>query len=311
MELKDEIQQKRDELIQKYGEWTYDIPLPFGIWTKGNLKRPFPRLKRIVQIANDLSDKPLSESRILDLGCLDGQFSIEFAQHGAKTVGVEIREANIEKAIFCKDILNLHNLEFRKDDVRNISLKSYGKFDVIICSGILYHLPAGDAINLIQKMFEMTTRAVIIDTHTSLESTEIFLHNGNEYWGCVYREHEDNATSEQKDKALWASADNTTSFWFTRPSLVNILSKAGFSSVYECFTPTLIQHPERCTFVAIKGIASELKTAPATNDFHENWSEMSLRYAPEIKTIVAPDIQPEPFYKRVLLKVKKILKPLT
>ena len=56
------------------------------------------------------------------MGCEEGVFSIEFAQHGANTVGVEIREANIEKAKFCKDVLKLHNLEFRKDDVRNIGL---------------------------------------------------------------------------------------------------------------------------------------------------------------------------------------------
>jgi SAM-dependent methyltransferase len=305
MESQNEIQKKLDELRYKYGEWSSDIPLPFGIWTRGDLKIPNTRLKRIMQIVSDLSEKPLSESRILDLGCLDGVFSIELAQRGAQTVGVEVREANIQKAIFCKDILKLHNLEFRKDDVRNISSESYGEFDVIICSGILYHLPAGDAINLIHKMFEMAKRAVIIDTHTSLESAEVFLHGDVEYRGCTYREHEDNATPEQKAKSLWAAADNVTSFWFTRPSLVNILSKAGFSSIYECFSPTLIQPPERCTFVAIKGVPAKLNTSPAANNFQENWPETSLRYAAETKIMTPSDVHPVPFYKKVLSALKK------
>ena len=37
MYTKEQIQQELDELKLKYGEWNFDIPLPFGIWTKGNL----------------------------------------------------------------------------------------------------------------------------------------------------------------------------------------------------------------------------------------------------------------------------------
>jgi 2-polyprenyl-3-methyl-5-hydroxy-6-metoxy-1,4-benzoquinol methylase len=285
VQSEESIQKKLNELKSAYGEWTFDIPLPFGIWTKGNLKEPHARLKRIVQIVSDLSRRPLSDCRILDLGCLDGIFSIEFAQQGASTIGVEIRDANIKKAIFCKEVLNLHNLEFRQDDVRNISLESYGKFDFIICSGILYHLPALDAIKLIDTMFEMVERVVVIDTHVALSPKEQLIYNNDQYWGVTYREHSDDATAEEKAKKLLSSADNSTSFWFTRPSLVNLLTKTGFSSVYECFIPAHV-HPQpgfepgdRCTFVAIKGDICELGTSPATNHLQENWPEQSLIYA--------------------------------
>jgi len=183
MQSRESIQKRLGELKSEYGEWTFDILLPFDIWTMGNLQIPHARLKRIVQVVNDLSRKPLSECRILDLGCLDGIFSIEFSQHGASTIGVEIWDANINKAIFCKEVLNLHNLEFRQDDVRNISLETYDKFDAIICSGILYHLPAIDAINLVHTMFEIVNRVVVVDTHVALSSKERFLYDGNEYWG--------------------------------------------------------------------------------------------------------------------------------
>ena len=52
---------------------------------------------------------------------INGQFSIEFAQQGATTLGIEVREANVKKAIFCKEILNLNKLEFQQEDARNIS----------------------------------------------------------------------------------------------------------------------------------------------------------------------------------------------
>jgi SAM-dependent methyltransferase len=289
LQSKEAIQQRLDELKLKYGDWAYDIPLPYGIWTGGNLQKPHTRLKRIVQIANDLSNKPLSACRVLDLGCLDGIFSIEFALQGAATIGVEIREANIQKALFCKEVLGLDNLEFRQDDVRNVSLESYGKFDVIICSGILYHLPAFDAIDLIRKMYEMATRIVIIDTHISLFSEEEIRFDDHSYWGDSYREHSAGASVEDKAKRLWASIDNETSFWFTRPSLVNLIGKAGFSSVYECFVPPNfipsmhfqdagIRAHDRCTFVAMKDFERELNTSPAANKLWQAWPENSLAY---------------------------------
>jgi SAM-dependent methyltransferase len=288
MLTKESIQVRLDSLKKQFGDWAYDIPLPYNIWTRGNLQIPNTRLKRIVQIVNDLSVKPLSECRILDLGCLDGIFSIEFAKHGANTIGVDVREANIKKAAFCKEALGLHNLEFHLDDVRKLSVQSYGKFDAIVCSGILYHLPATDAINLVCQMYDIVNRIVVIDTYVALKPEERVVYGDNEYWGSIFREHPDSATTEDKEKILWASIDNTTSFWFSRPSLVNLLSQTGFSSVYECFIPvhmnsgkTGFESRNRCTFIALKDRICDITTSPCANNLHEKWPENSLSYAVE------------------------------
>lgn len=285
MNSRQELEHALEAVRREYGEWAYDIPLPFGVWTRGNLKVPHTRLRRIVQIVNDLCRKPLSDCRVLDLGCLDGLFSIEFAKHGATTVGVEIREANITKALFCQEVLGLRNLHFRQDDVRNISAASYGRFDAIVCSGILYHLPAVDAIALIGAMHSIVDRVVVIDTHIALKPVKRISHGDDVYWGVVYREHAPRATAQDKANSLWASADNSTSFWFTRPSLVNLLAKAGFSSVYECFVPAHVnfgkpglEHRDRCTFVAVKDSTCEIVTSPAANSLQEEWPEDSLSY---------------------------------
>jgi SAM-dependent methyltransferase len=287
MQTKASIQQKLDEIRAEYGEWSFDIPLPFDIWTRGNLQIAHTRLRRLLQVVSDLSRKPLSECRILDLGCLDGMFSIEFALHGAKTVGVEVREANFKRAVFCKEALELDNLEFRQEDVRHLSPKAYGEFDAIVCSGILYHLPALDAIDLINTMYQMVKRVVVIDSHVSLLPQERFVYEGEEYWGVTYREYPDDTPPEVIEKAIWSSAGNPTSFWFTRPSLINLLAKAGFSSVHECFNPMHfdprkpgMETIERCTFAAIKEKVCEIKTSPAVNRRQDKWPERTLSYAP-------------------------------
>jgi SAM-dependent methyltransferase len=286
MKTKEEIAAGLSDHVQKYGEWTYDIPLYHDLWTRGNHKIPHTRLKRLLQIASDLSLKPLAACRILDLGCLDGMFSIEFALQGSTVTGVEIREANIKKAEFVKEILALSNVQFIKDDVRNISASKYGGHDVILCSGILYHLPTPDLFKFAEKLYEIANRLVLIDTHISLSPSATASYNGKTYHGHFYVEHSATDPQNIRESRTLASIDNTTSFWLTRPSLVNLLQHVGFSSVYECFNPphlnfgiTGLEHLDRCTFVAIKGRKSEVHTSPMASNLQEDWPEASLAYA--------------------------------
>lgn len=285
MKSREALEAAIEDMRARYGDWSYDIPLPFALWTRGGLELPHTRLKRLLQAVSDLCAKPLAECRILDLGCLDGMFSIEFALHGAEAVGIEVREANVKKAQFCKEALGLGNLEFYQDDARNISIESYGRFDAIVCSGLLYHLTAADAAGLLETMFAMTTRLLLIDTHIALRPREKTVIDGEVYWGRSFVEHASGAGESEKARALWASADNPSSFWFTRPSLINLVQRAGFSSIYECFAPTHLnfgkpglETVDRCTFAAIKAEACALKTAPAANTLRERWPEHSLSY---------------------------------
>jgi 2-polyprenyl-3-methyl-5-hydroxy-6-metoxy-1,4-benzoquinol methylase len=92
-------------------------------------------------------------------------YSIECALHGAEVIGIDARQTNIEKAFFAKEASGLENIEFVQEDVRNISEKKDGTFDVIICRAILYHLDTPDVITLTESIFEITRLLTIIDTH--------------------------------------------------------------------------------------------------------------------------------------------------
>ncbi len=191
----------------------------------------------------------------------------------------------IEKPSLPELALELDNLQFVRDDVRNISLEKYGSYDVVICSGILYHLPTPDVFDVVEKMHAMTNRVLIIDTHISLSPSATTSHRKKTYHGHFFAEHGLTDTPDEKERKPLASIDNNTSFLFTRPSLINLLSHTGFTSVYECFAPPHLnfgrpglEHLNRCTFLAIRGGRCELHTSPIANGLLEDWPEESLSY---------------------------------
>ena len=184
------IKLKREEVINKFGPWTaHNIQLVGDIYTiKKQVIGDEIGLRRVVQIVSDTANKPLENLRVLDLACLEGLYCIELARHGAKVVGIEGREANIEKARFVKEVFSLDNLELYVDDVRNLSKEKYGSFDVVLCLGILYHLDASDVFHFLEKIAEVCQGVAIIDTHISLSAKKSFFYNGKKYWGKTFSE---------------------------------------------------------------------------------------------------------------------------
>lgn len=204
----------------------------------------------------------------------------------AYVLGVDAHQSHVEKCSLAKTALQLDNLEFRTGNVRDVLAELHSGFDVVLCSGLLYHLNAPDVFTVIERIHDVTTRLAIFDTHVSLRATSIVEYGGKTYHGQTYVEHRETVSREEMERARWASYGNRSSFWFTRPSLVNALAHAGFSSVYECFAPPHInfgrpglEHADRCTFVCIKGRMVTLGTSPTANALVEDWPERTLEYS--------------------------------
>jgi len=277
---RDEIAAVKKDAVERLGAWTaHNIHLGSGVYTM-DAPQNDSRIRRVLQVAADITGKPLDKLRVLDLACLEGQFGIEFAQHGAEVVAIEGREANLAKARVVKDHLSLRNLELVLDDVLNLSPEKYKHFDVVLCLGILYHLDAPDVMEFVQRISAVCTRVVIIDTHFSLQDKESFTWNGHVYWGQRKSEHHSSASKDEKTGKLWQSLDNTKVFHFTRASLCNLLRHVGFTSVYECLNPYEHHNPHwpgpsvddrhttwknRTTFVAIKGQKQTVLSTPITD----------------------------------------------
>ena len=297
-----------EDIVREHGPWSaMAIKLRDGSYTR----EPAPdyRLRRLLQVAQDLVGKPLAQCRVLDLACLEGHYAIEFALHGAETLGIEGRAASVAKCEFARRNLGLERARFEQNDVRHLSRDRHGVFDIVICSGLLYHLPARDAQALIAAMYDTCSRLLIIDTFISLEGRSAVDLNGIERRGHFYGEHDPNESAKEREGKLWASLDNDASFWFTEASLMNMLAAEGFTSVIDVLEPYMPRNPrDRKTYVAVKGAQATVLSSEVTqNAMREEHAE-----GPN-QLVDASQTPPGPIFiaaKRLLPQsVKNVIKP--
>ena len=273
-----EIRERKAAIEAQFGPWTaHNIPLGYGINTSPQHVGPHFDLRRVTQTIADVSAKPWDQLRILDLGSLEGFYALEFASLGAQVVGIDGREANNAHARFAAEVLGLSNIEFITDDVRNLCQEIYGRFDVVFCSGILYHLSGIDACRFLSSIAQVCKRLTIISTHVGLRANGSISWEGNSYQGVLYKEHSPEDAADVKASKKWASLDNDTSFWFTKPSLLNVLRDVGFTSVCEVLSPNnLWIYSDRLTFAAIIGARQRSNISPELAQTPEpDWPEHS------------------------------------
>jgi SAM-dependent methyltransferase len=257
------IQSMLEKFIAENGPWTaHNIQLSDSAFTRSASSRS--GCAWLLPVLHDFTRKPFHELRIVDLACLEGLYAIEFARLGAEVVGIEGRERNLAKARFAKEVLGLERLTLLRDDVRNLSAERHGHFDIVFCSGILYHLDTPDVFHFAQRMAEVCTGFLFLNTHISpaepgaspakLGALETFPFAGYPYTGRRYPEHDHGSSAEQRIEKLWASLDNPSSIWFTLDSLRELLVRSGFQHVYHCLT--YWNTADRITLIATKKPAS-------------------------------------------------------
>ena len=192
--------------------------------------------------------------RILDLGCLEGGYTAAFAQMGAKeAVGVEVRTLNIKRCMLVKQQLELNNVQFQQEDVRNVNIGSSGQFEIVFAAGILYHLD--DPYSFLKNISEMTIDFALIDTHIANKIQhghgcspvlieKIF--GSQRYVGREAREYPAGMKKADLEKHVWTSWGNPSSFWLTEESLVKMLSEVGFNYVSKVYVPKGYRCGENC-----------------------------------------------------------------
>jgi 2-polyprenyl-3-methyl-5-hydroxy-6-metoxy-1,4-benzoquinol methylase len=141
-------------VVDAHGPWTpHNIEVAPGVFTRGSgvPGSSAPRVAHVARLISDLCPSAFEALRILDLGSLEGEITIELARRGTTTVGIEVREPHVARARFAAEALGVEGASFVQDDVRTLSAERYGSFDVVLCRGILYHLDWPDSFELLKS----------------------------------------------------------------------------------------------------------------------------------------------------------------
>lgn len=137
-------------LIAEHGRWWHEIEVAPGIVTPGDDSN---RMK--LPILDSLGlPKDLRGKRALDVGCSDGYFSFELEKRGASVVAIDFVPETYSGFSTARKILD-SKVEYRMENVYNVKPETFGKFDVVLFLGVLYHLrkplAALDALRSVMK----------------------------------------------------------------------------------------------------------------------------------------------------------------
>lgn len=156
---------------------------------------------RLDELQNEL---PLSNC--IDVGCGVGFFSNFLTKRGMNVIGVDAREQNIAEAR-----LRYPNISFLVENVENEAIRYLGKFDLVLCFGLLYHLE--NPMLAVRNLFSLTEKILILETRVAPYKLPI---------AAQLTEFDDQTQSL-----------NGITLVPSKTSLVNMLYHAGFAEVYE------------------------------------------------------------------------------
>jgi SAM-dependent methyltransferase len=195
-------------------------------------------LRAVKRTLNLIYPEGFTGKSIVDVGCLEGGFTTEFARLGLHSTGLEVRDSNFQNCLRVKAGTNLPNLHFIKEDANNIG--RYGPFDAVFACGLLYHLDWPR--RFLTAASQICRRVIFLETHVSSDldvpANEIYHlsdlaeHEGlNGRWFDEY----DQNTEVNLEQMKWASWANPRSFWIQKEHLLDLLHSLQFDIVLEQF----------------------------------------------------------------------------
>jgi SAM-dependent methyltransferase len=229
--------------------WNHNIALPHGIYTTA-CDAYYPAHREIMRVVREHARGDFAGRRVLDIGCLEGYFSVECALQGADVLGIDGKILNVKKCEFVRSALAVPRLTFVQGDAMDVTAAAFGQFDAVLALGLLYHLE--DPHAFLEHLAGLCDGFVVIDTHVALEdqpeiikagwrpdlsALQTFTFAGRPYEGRLFREFPPGTPRDVKDLSPTASLDNELSVWLTEDALVRMLHDVGFSGTEKVVFP--------------------------------------------------------------------------
>ena len=189
------------------------------------------------QLVVDACGGNLDGRSVVDLGCLEGGFTLAFAQRGAaRALGIEARELSVQRCELARNLLGVENAEFVVADIKD-ELVRHDPFDVVFATGILYHV--ADPAGFLHTMRSACSHVALVDTHVarldevSHDCSPIVSKDahGSTYRGRMFPEYPLDVSDDAKEAMAWAAYSDADAFWPLEDDLVRMMHDAGFARV--------------------------------------------------------------------------------
>jgi SAM-dependent methyltransferase len=157
--------------INSFSGWNYPFELAGHktVLDVGTINRHEQRKNYFFRPLVDLLGGSLAGKRVLDLGCNQGFWSLAAIESGCDYVlGIDGRQMHIDQAKFVFDVkrINKDRYDFRFGNVFNLLNNDLGKFDIVLCLGLMYHI--SKHMTLLEHISSVNTDLLVIDTYLSL-----------------------------------------------------------------------------------------------------------------------------------------------
>jgi 2-polyprenyl-3-methyl-5-hydroxy-6-metoxy-1,4-benzoquinol methylase len=168
------------------------------------------RLDHLASLRLDLDGK-----RVLDVGCGPGHLAQFFVRRGCRVLSTDAREDNIARL---KELYPAH--EAAVVDVEQGSFEQFGRFDIVFCYGLLYHLES--PVAALRNLVNVCDGVLLLET-VICDSDRPVLLLEDEYLSL--------------NQALRGIAHRPSPSW-----VATALNRIGISHVYAARTPPA--HPD-------------------------------------------------------------------
>ena len=156
--------------------------------------------------------------RVLELGSFEGGMSLALAgRPGREVVAVEGRAFNVAKAKVAAELSGATNVRFLLADLETVPPAYFGRFDAVLCSGLLYHLPR--PWELLDRLPAAAPGLLLATHYAAADRAGTTVEGVPGHW---YTE---------QGYADSLSGLSSRSFWMTIPAIVDRLGAAGYTGV--------------------------------------------------------------------------------
>lgn len=176
--------------------------------------------------------------RVLELGPLEGAHTHTLLENlGCReVVAVEANSRAYLKCLVAKEVLGMTNAHFLYGDVSAFLENSRERYDLILASGILYHMR--EPLKLLALIAEHTDRCIIWTHYYDAEvinaqpvlKTRFFPH-GTTSWGDMSAPVWRFEYQEALQSSLFCGGSAPFALWLERQTILDTLKKLGFTRI--------------------------------------------------------------------------------